>query len=171
MKNKTPNAAVPAGARTADASPKPARAKAVAPRPAAKPRGKSTAGFGRDAGQAATEPGRERGKPEAGAPRRKPKQPKQAKPNKQAKPSKKLEVRLLLDDLARLDALKQRAAAAGRRSKRSELLRAGLVLLQGLDPLSLCDALEALPVRRKAKVVPLPSLLGTAPAKRKTKPR
>lgn len=154
MKNKTPKATADAGGRQAVVVNKPARAKAVATRQSAKPRGQS-------AGQPAVERKHEPRKRGAGAGAGRGK-------SKLSKPSKKLEVRLLIDDLARIDALKQRAAAAGRRSKRSELLRAGLVLLQGLDPLSLCDVLEALPVRRKDKSLPVPSLItaGGKPAKR-----
>lgn len=142
MKKPLPSAAAVAGARKPASGPRPAGTRAAGS--AAKPQGKPASRTKREAGAAVA------------APVGKPKLSKRPKPGKT---SKKLEVRLLVDDLARLDTLKQRAAAAGRRSKRAELLRAGLVLLQGLDPLSLCDVLEALPVRRKGKSLPLPSLI------------
>lgn len=47
-------------------------------------------------------------------------------------------------DYALIAQLKQRAAASGRKCKKSELLRAGLRQLAELDPLTLCDLLDRL---------------------------
>ncbi|ODS90475.1 MAG: hypothetical protein BGO13_07595 [Burkholderiales bacterium 66-5] len=49
------------------------------------------------------------------------------------------------DEYAAIDALKQRAAALARPAKKSELLRAGLKLLAGLDDAALLVALQAVP--------------------------
>ena len=49
------------------------------------------------------------------------------------------------DEYAAIDALKQRAAALARPAKKSELLRAGLKLLAGLDDAALQAALQAVP--------------------------
>ncbi len=48
-------------------------------------------------------------------------------------------------EYAVIEALKQRAAQAGRPAKKSELLRAGLRLLEGLPSAALVAALQALP--------------------------
>lgn len=48
------------------------------------------------------------------------------------------------DEYAAIDALKQRAATLGRPVKKSELLRAGLKLLLGLNDDALITALQAL---------------------------
>ena len=48
-------------------------------------------------------------------------------------------------EYAAIDTLKERAAKAGRPAKKSELLRAGVKLLEGLAPAALKAALEALP--------------------------
>jgi len=48
------------------------------------------------------------------------------------------------DEYAAIDALKQRAATLGRPVKKSELLRAGLKLLLGLDDAALITTLQAL---------------------------
>ena len=48
-------------------------------------------------------------------------------------------------EYAVIDALKERAAQAGRPAKKSEVLRAGIQLLEGLPPAALLAALQALP--------------------------
>jgi len=48
------------------------------------------------------------------------------------------------DEYAAIDALQQRAATLGRPVKKSELLRAGLKLLLGLDDAALITTLQAL---------------------------
>ena len=68
---------------------------------------------------------------------------------KDAKPRKPKLVRdsftIPKDEYAALDTLKQRAAAAAHPAKKSELLRAGLKLLSGLDAAALLAALQAVP--------------------------
>lgn len=68
---------------------------------------------------------------------------------KPAKPRKPKLVRdgftMPKDEYAAIDALKQRAATLARPAKKSELLRAGLKLLVGLDDAALLAALEAVP--------------------------
>ena len=48
-------------------------------------------------------------------------------------------------EYAAIDTLKARATQAGRPAKKSELLRAGVKLLEGLSPADLLAALESLP--------------------------
>lgn len=86
-----------------------------------------------------------------------------AAPKPRRRRDEKLSVRLPAEDFVLLQTLKQRAVDAGRRSRKSELVRAGLRALAVLDPLSLCDAVEALP-SAKRDVLPGLGVLVTPPA-------
>ncbi|MBD8525855.1 hypothetical protein [Pseudomarimonas arenosa] len=55
------------------------------------------------------------------------------------------------DDYALIAELKKRAKKAGRKTAKSELLRAGLRLLNALDPVELLGMLEQLPALDKAR--------------------
>ena len=121
-----PQAAEPKAAPSASAAPKAASAKkpatkaraAAAPRAVAKPAGAS-------------------------------KPPAAAKPAKEPKVKKPAKVRdsftMPEDEYSLLDALKARSLKAGRATKKSEVLRAGLQLLTQLGEAELLKALNALP--------------------------
>jgi hypothetical protein len=94
-------------------------------------------------------------RPTAKAPVKAPVKPAAGAPVAKDKPAKEVKARkpkMVRDsftmpkaEYAAIDTLKQRAAAAGRVAKKSELLRAGVKLLEGLAPAALKTALEALP--------------------------
>ena len=75
--------------------------------------------------------------------------PAPAPADKDAKPRKPKLVRdsftIPKDEYAAIDTLKQRATAQAHPAKKSELLRAGLKLLSGLDDAALLAALQAVP--------------------------
>ncbi|WP_426990505.1 hypothetical protein ACKI2N_004825 [Cupriavidus sp. 30B13] len=102
--------------------------------------------------------------PKAGSPARAEKAPKAAVPEaarpeeKARRPKKEKVVRdsftMPKSDYEQIDALKQRCLGAGVAAKKSELLRAGLILLSGLDDQHLLAAvasLEAVKTGRPAK--------------------
>lgn len=102
-------------------------------------------------------------------------------PTKEAKPKKPKLVRDSFtcpkEEYAAIDALKLRAAQQGHIVKKSELLRAGLKLLAGLDDAQLQAAVQAVPsikTGRPAKTEEPPAVQpeasAPAPAKAKKKP-
>jgi len=123
----TPKRTVPAKAASVSRAQKPARPTVQAP--------------ARPAGQASAKP--VAAKDKAG------KTEKVAKAEKSDKARKPKMVRdsftMPKPEYAVIEALKDRAAKAGRPAKKSELLRAGVKLLEGLAPAALAAALQALP--------------------------
>lgn len=81
------------------------------------------------------------------------------------------------DEYAAIDALKLRSAQQGHIAKKSELLRAGLKLLAGLEDPQLLAALQAVPSIKtgrpaQAKEAPAPAPVATpAPAETEAKPK
>ncbi len=115
-------------------------ARKIATRPTRAPAKKT-----RPVGKSATAAARAAVKPEA---KSQAATPKTAAP-KPAKPKKPKLVRdsftIPKTEYAAIDALKRRAAASGRAPKKSELLRAGLMVLAGLSDLAFAQALAAVP--------------------------
>lgn len=68
------------------------------------------------------------------------------------------------DEYAAIDALKLRAAQQGHEVKKSELLRAGLKLLNGLDDKQLLAALQAVPSIKTGRPAKTPEAPPSAPA-------
>lgn len=118
------------------ATPETPRAPATPAAPAAKTRAKPKAAAPRAAAKKAAPP--------TPAPA-----PAPAPADKDAKPRKPKLVRdsftIPKDEYAAIDTLKQRATAQAHPAKKSELLRAGLKLLSGLDDAALLAALQAVP--------------------------
>lgn len=73
------------------------------------------------------------------------------------------------DEYAAIDALKLRAAQQGHEIKKSELLRAGLKLLNSLDDKQLLAALQAVPSIKTGRPAKTPEAPPSAPARRTAK--
>ena len=104
---------------------------------------------------ASTSPARKRVVPATKSARPAPKRPPAADPTVQAKPAK---VKLVRDsftipktEYAAIDALKKRAAKAGLPSKKSELIRAGLMALASMGDASFQASMAVVPMLKTGR--------------------
>ncbi|ABM33196.1 hypothetical protein [Paracidovorax citrulli] len=125
----------------------------------------SKAGKGEKAGKAPGAAGKRSVKPAAAA------AAKQAPAAREAKPKKPKLVRdsftIPKEEYAAIEGLKQRLALQGAPAKKSELLRAGLVLLASLPDAALAKAMQAIPSIKtgRPKSEPAGTAIGAKPAK------